>query len=89
MDGDAGGNRPAPLLPLQVDRIFEPVMIAGLHIESARLARSGRQAPWLYTAALKGSDLKAGRGGFGLSRDEAVMDLFRYLRFLSAARPLQ
>jgi hypothetical protein len=91
MAEDAGGTRPVPppLLPLQTDRVYEPVMIGGLHIETARLARSSRQAHWLYVAATKGSDLHAGRGGFGLSRDEAIMDLFRYLRFLGAARPLQ
>jgi hypothetical protein len=90
MDGDNDVTRPVvtPLLPLQTDRVFEPVVIGGLHIETARLARSGG-GPKLYVAATKGSDLHAGRGGFGLSRNEAIMDLFRYLRFLGAARPLQ
>jgi hypothetical protein len=94
MAADDGFTRPVPPLlppllpPLQMDQVYDPVMIGGLHIETARLARGGR-GPKLYVAATKGSDLHAGRGGFGLSRDEAIMDLFRYLRFLGAARPLQ
>jgi hypothetical protein len=69
-------------LPLDLELLPSPIMVGGLEVYLARVTEPGRRRcrRKLYIAARKGSDLHAGRGGFGRSRDEAVTDLLRYLR---------
>lgn len=88
-----GGATETPAFPpLQLEEVSDPARIGGMEVITARLRRgpgTRRSRKRLWVAAVTGSDLHAGRGGFGLSEAEAVMDLFRYLRFLNARVPEQ